>query len=66
MTTKKTYFKSSWLTDHVLAPWIVKSSTDHVFAPWIVKSPQYTQTYCKLFNFVFEFRNMGANSRAVP
>ena len=46
MTTKKIYFKSSWLTNNALAPWIGRSSLD-------------TQAYWKLYIVVFELGNMG-------
>ena len=46
MTTKKTYFNSSWLTNNAFAPWIGKSSLD-------------TKVYCKLCKVVFEYGNIG-------
>ena len=46
MTTKKTCFKSPWLTNNAFTPWIGKSSLD-------------TQAYCKLCKFMFELGNMG-------
>ena len=53
MTTKKTYFKSSWLTNNAFAPWVGRSSLD-------------TQAYCKLCKVVFELGNMGKKALNSP
>ena len=53
MTNKKTYFKSSWLTNNAFAPWVGRSSLD-------------TQAYCKLCKVVFELGNMGKKALNSP